>query len=475
MITEPIISLVNGLLKELGAFISKYPLLAALAILLILGSRNSMTGRISSDPFARIRLGLARHPVEALRTIFRRIGDLLRAGDAGNFSYLGVPEKLAASVQFAAKAACLSLERAAKTVEKHLEATLRFVSPDEALRPWRIVGAVLGAVLLGAFIYADAAQSLEALSKFYDTDYALPFPSALPFSFLVGSIGTLFTLGLIIIDILGVTHFFPWESQPSSRGTTPVQNDDHKIKKAFDAAGSWLSKRVLRVFALGTSTIAMILTLFCAIGISVYRMTATNQFELDPNAALYIKGWASLSVTLVVIPMYLTTVLLYWGVMGLVVFYSALVGIIAGALRIAWGLAVSTRILIRALNPATILVTRLYLSGVGVLFGVLGLVFGLILFLADQVTGTVELAVEEIIHFFSWVLFIPRKLTDFIFGGCVRLWGWIKEFPKRVADLARRWLGSLPQWVKSLVAIALAMSLVATLVSIVIRIIVWMW
>lgn len=421
MLVEVIALWLQRAAADVVKFSNENPWVLIALFLYVFGTIQYAAGRSGANIFLNIRTELAKSPIDALKAIFASVGNALSSEDPAQSTSFASPGQITGSVRALAIASSRVLDSAARIVESHLRNTLRLFSGDPNYLTWRFAGAILAGTLLCVFVLADAVQGLEALVGPYpslERTIVTILPSgALPFSFVVASIGTIFTLSMILIDIAGITHFVPWVPSGASNRFT---------RNAF------------KVVAWFAASAALILAVFCALGVAVSRVSALPVAKIDDGDLLNISNWAAISLSLVVLPMYVATTLLFWGVMGVVAFYCILVWLVASSLRMSWAVSRVVRLILHALDPATTLLTKVYVAGLAVTFGVLGLIYGLVLVIADRLTETVELAVDQFVSVIRWLLMTPSKIRDWLWNGFT---GLVNGLMSVIPPAARKILG----------------------------------
>ena len=179
----------------------------------------------------------------------------------------------------------------------HSTVVIRQLPSSDANRASRAFGALFFLVALAAFLYADAAQGANNISALF-VDVTVPSPLRnLVVPLLVASAGSLLMLGVIMFEILGLTNFSIWSEV---RG--PL-------------------KPAAIIVVLATAVTAAVLSVLIAL--VRYSEEYRNTAEFAQSTIL--------------LPLLITTFLLFWGVYGVLVLWVAAVGLVQMFIRIFKG------------------------------------------------------------------------------------------------------------------------------------------
>jgi hypothetical protein len=207
---------------------------------------------------------------------------------------------------------------------------------------WRVIGGFLFFIGLCLFLYADAALSIASHEKAIGAPVAfLPdWFREITLAYAIASFVGAIMLGLVLFDLMGMTHLGPWDDlDPGHR-------------------------RTLTAIAVGLAVSFLLLALFLAL----WRSSVLVADYIPADLATKLEG---LALTLPVPLMLLATALIAWGAIAMPWLAWILV---VGALALAMLLvALVLRAISRALPPAAILLGGL-LRIVGVI--ALGAVIG---------------------------------------------------------------------------------------------------
>ena len=267
------------------------------------------------------------------------------------------------------------LENVVYPLNDHIVHVVDLISPEEEKRAWRITGDLMQLLFLTLFLYADLSLSFNNLSVTFPGIRVPEFFSSITFPILVSSIGSSIVLGMIVGDLLGLTYFTEWNR---------VEGGARKIVWAI----------VLTTLIVSITFSAMI-----ALGrVSVF-INVSNQYYMLSVVA------QSLSV----IPLLLTTALLYRGAFGLLIIWIALVGLLMLVLQILSFVFRIFRTIVSYLGVFSgIIITAI----TALLSATLVLVLTLSKYTL-QITGSIiNAATVILILIFNIVAFIPALLWD---------------------------------------------------------------
>lgn len=269
----------------------------------------------------------------------------------------------------AVKALLRMIIRGLGTITNTLNAHARHVSnilaPKGHNLAWRIVGSMVIFGMLPLFIYADIAQGLNSLSTLLPGQVEIPeFLQELPIPIAISSVGSMLVLGMIMGDLLNLTDFVPWANLKGKKRTLLF--------------------------------VVVLLTLVMALGFSV--LLSLNRWPhlyppLPPVLAERLHSLASLSQSLVLIPLLITTLLLVRSFTGFFVIYLLAVTSLSLPIQLV-------RFLFKLLEKAIALgglssetVIRILFALVGGVLTSLSWVFGV----ADALAGRLTLIIEGIL------------------------------------------------------------------------------
>lgn len=348
--------------------------------------------------FTRLRLKLAGPPLEALERVFEKVKEAM-VENGKEISAEEAYKEIQKLTEDARKAA----DRVVRRLRGHLgEIWTVVVVGEEAkgdnqgagMRTWRLIGAVISVVLLGAFVYADLVQGVNNFSLLYPAEVAsLPdWTKNIVVSLVMSSVGTALALGFIMADARGITHFLPW------RGIVWGQGREENAEE-------WIRRRVFRT-AMGAFVLTLILLMVMALpramGVAAVGFTA----EVE-RGILYA---AAVAHVLIIVPMLITTAMLFWGIIGVVMAYGAGVGILQLFGWVVKGVFYSASKVIRIVEPGSRLFIYLVLVFIAAVFVSIGLVVGTLLVFVDALTYAVVTMVRVVFYY-------PFSLMERVFVG----------------------------------------------------------
>jgi hypothetical protein len=204
----------------------------------------------------------------------------------------------------------------------------------------QIIGALIGFVALLAFLYADAAQGAQTYSLLFDEDIP-QFLNSIILPLVMASAGTAVILGLFIGDMLGLTHLGLFKQN------TP------------------------RYFL-------WIMCLNLIVSLTLSTIIALARRELLDITATGARPWINVAQSVVILPMLVTTFLLFRGISGIYVVLSFILAIFALPFGVfEFFVRVSADLVRLGVIGGTLLFTRITWLAVGaleLLFGLLELV-----------------------------------------------------------------------------------------------------
>lgn len=195
-----------------------------------------------------------------------------------------------------------SLSKARISVQNHVRyVATQIISFGSPYVGWRILGALISFIFLLAFIYADLAQGLNNLSGIEAFSSYVPpaFFRNLAIPVVVSSAISAAALSLILFDLLGVTHFAPWEILTGR------------------------ARKIVVTVVIGD----LIASVFVAGAIALSRVPALFP-DISTEIAQYIDFLVAFAQSAVSFLLVLTTVFMFWGFAGLLLIYIAILGAI---------------------------------------------------------------------------------------------------------------------------------------------------
>jgi hypothetical protein len=199
-----------------------------------------------------------------------------------------------------------ALSSATEALQRHAEQALNVLPASSRPRGLQVFGYLLYLAAFAAFAFADVAQATNSRSVMYVSLEVPAFLQDLTIPLLIASGGTAIMLGTILGDFLAKTEIVPWLTLPRwARGIT---------------------------LALAMATFAF--TLILMLLIALVRVPELVRGLLSPAVAQQLHVFAAFADSLVIIPLLITTLMLFWGMFGLVVVYFVVVGAFSLLLRL---------------------------------------------------------------------------------------------------------------------------------------------
>jgi hypothetical protein len=382
---------VTELAEQVYEFAINYPVAFAIVLILLLGAHLR-----DNSPFDNLRKDLAKPPADALKKLFVDIAKML---DVTSNSSIISSDKIFSTLTAFFIARRSQAANVGSLLHGHIFLTINVIAgPKRKYRIWRLLGSVITGLALCSFIYADINQIVFNLAP---KDPALAdWADSMGLgnrgiSTLIASIGASFTLALIFIDCVGITHFIPWEGVKPKRGGTK-------------------RKTSIRTWAQIISFVFFLFNLVIALLVATTQLQNTilkSQIYLPEQMLKTLYFWleiASLTAhfaqILVLIPMLVTTFLLFWGITSLVLIYALLVTMLWLIVSLAILLFETICNLLELIQPTSKLFTSIVLMIFSWVFTLIGLLLGLSLDLAEKATKVVQLAFNIIFGFIGSIL-----------------------------------------------------------------------
>lgn len=261
-------------------------------------------------------------------------------------------------------------DKVTESLKSHIQYLLNLIEPNEEKRGMRIVGSSIQFLLLLLFIYTDITLGYN--------NFAILFPEVIiPEAFLnlalplfISSFGIAFALGMILFDLIGVTSFSNWD------GLT------ERTKKILTSLVT-----VTLIFALILSTL-----------FSLSRILTVS--SLTQAAYEQIKLLATYAQSIIVIPLLITTALLFQGFRGILNIWLLTVASTMFSIQILG-------FVVRLLKTAFSLIG--FIAGI-----VVTLVFSLFTFIVLAVLVTLNILFKILLAIIEGVIRILVALLDVI-------------------------------------------------------------
>lgn len=243
----------------------------------------------------------------------------------------------------------------ADVLQVHSSHVLNLLPASPKPRGLQAFGYLLYLMAFLAFAFADVAQATNSRSVMY-VGLAVPgFLQDLTIPLLIASGGTAIILGTIMGDLLAKTDLVPWSVLPRwARGL---------------------------VGALAFST--FLFTLVLMVLIALVRVTEITHIVLAESVAQQLRTLAAFADSLVIIPLLITTFLLFWGLFGLLVVYFVAVWMLVLALKLL-GFVVSL------LRSASTMLANGSAALVAMLFGLLQATLAVLKWMLEMLNTVLE-------------------------------------------------------------------------------------
>lgn len=206
-----------------------------------------------------------------------------------------------------------NLKILSEDVGRHTSSVINVVfGKKENERSWRVGGALIQLIFLTLFIYADISQGYNSLtgSKVFQSLDIPPFFRSLAIPILVASVGSIAALALVLFDLLGMTHFVPWEWLWKEWTVRYGKDSMEKFRKAL----------------ISIVITTMVMAPIFALMISTGRITSF--VTVSPSMQAFIDLMVGLSQWLIMLPMLITTVFLIWGVTSFLLVYALILNLL---------------------------------------------------------------------------------------------------------------------------------------------------
>lgn len=239
--------------------------------------------------------------------------------------------------------------------------------PENKHAGQQIIGALLGFTALLAFLYADAAQGAQTFTLLFDGSVIPPFLNDIIIPLVTASAGSALILGIFIGDILGMTHLGLFSQNTSKRFL-------------------WL----------------IIINLILSLALSTF-IALTRMQLLGTNSSV-IQTIVNIAQSVVILPMLITTFLLFRGVAGIYVVLSLLL----------WAISVSFGIFEFSIRILGDLLRSGIIGGTFIITKIIWLVVGTLELLFVLIELAINGGFSVLIHLISGVFLIPNFIFRII-------------------------------------------------------------
>lgn len=262
-----------------------------------------------------------------------------------------------------------------------------FNNPENEYAGQQIIGALIGFISLIAFFYADAAQGAQTFRLLFPEGEIPPFLNEIILPLIVASAGSALILGIFVGDILGMTHLGLFSKD---------------APKLF-------------IWIIGVN---LVLTLSLSTFIALTRM------QLLGTDSETVEFLVNVAQSIVILPMLVTTFLLFRGIYGIYVALSIFLSLLSVPFGVfEFFLRILVDLVLAGLVGGSFIITRIIWLAVGAL----ELVF---LLLEMLIKGSFSV----ITHLILVVFFVP----NLIFRAVLRFLerdAFYDEFLKNITDI----------------------------------------
>lgn len=379
---DHLMTLISSLLKENRA-------IAFLLILVIWSLWNWASKKIShteDNPFSDLPIKLAKEPIKSLLDLFKQIS-------SDYTKDIDISKSTGVLIQVTQEFSNYT-SRVSDRLGNHVKTIIQIVGghhpkdSDRSITSWRVAGGILSFILLVLFLYTDLVQSVNNVGILFPKEIE-SFPEwskHLGYSIVMSSAGMIFTLSFIMIDALGITHFLPWEGV---RLWNPKKTMSLRLIVFIIAL-------LTLIFALFLLTI-MALPRALAVQITLpgtEGTTPVRNLSFMSGYAQLISLAAAFAHTLLIFPTLITTALLFWGVMGMIILYGTEIGVLWFFSIIVKGTVYLLSMTIELLKPSGKLFIQSVMIIILTLFVILALIIGTLLIIVENITRAVIAVVE---------------------------------------------------------------------------------
>lgn len=193
---------------------------------------------------------------------------------------------------------------------RHLRLLLAQCGPNVRTRLWRIIGSSTELIVAVLFLYTDAALAASALVTVEPALEVPTFLGDLVIPLIMSSAGTVFMMGMILGDFMGLTHFSIWREV---RGK-------------------------LRMALITIVVINLLVTITCSFLLSLNRfpvlVASSEAARLPSEVSADILRLAALSQSIITIPLLVTTVLMFRALTGLAPLLALVVAVTMGGFKL---------------------------------------------------------------------------------------------------------------------------------------------
>lgn len=355
-----------------------YEIIAA-AIILGASAISSLISQ-GENPFKNLRWQLAGPSVEALKNLFSQVKETIGPDSEDIHVRQNRAHEVVEEVTMEISSGARNI---AGKMGEHLRSVFAVIAggeDEEIHKMWRVFGAVISMILLLLFVYADVVQGVNNLSMLYlnETTLLPGWIKNIVLSLIMSSVGTALTLSFIMADARGITHFLPWTGRSWRRG----EEKEVSIRKV-----------VFRI-----ALVTFVITVGLLALLASPRVIGTESAQFPEWVRVFVYRSAAIAQVLIVVPMLVTTALLFWGVVGVMIGYGGVVGLLRlFGVMIAWIFFLIEKT-IEILEPSSKIFSYFVLILVATVFAALGLLVGTFLVFVEGLTHAVTAVVQLVFY-----------------------------------------------------------------------------
>lgn len=320
-----------------------------------------------SKVFGRIKCSLLSWSVNFLRQVVEPEKNLEPDSDTENYVSYKNTDK--------------SIEETNKLIDENesylleCENDIKFIfnkHPENKYAGQQIIGALIGFLALLAFLYADAAQGAQTFKLLFREGNIPPFLNEIILPLIMASAGSALILGIFIGDILGLTHL------------------------------GLFNKRAPKPFI-------WVITINLALSILLSTFIALTRMQLLGTDSEGVNTIVNIAQSIVILPMLVTTFLLFRGISGIYVVLAIFLSLLAVPFGIfEFLIRILIDLILAGLIGGNFIITRI----IWLVVGALELVFMLL-----------ELAVKGSFSVLTYLLVGVFFIPNFIFRIILRVTG----------------------------------------------------
>jgi hypothetical protein len=246
-----------------------------------------------------------------------------------------------------------TLQEAASGLRQHMHAALDQAMTSPNHKMVQVLGHLMLLAYLPLFAFADVGQGANTLVTLFPGEIIPEALRNIMVPLLVASVGSAVALSMMLGDLVGITHF-----------------------SAFGTVRGWGRAILIAVVLLTFMFVAS-----CSVALALNRsrdlINLVQEAQLPLVTSVLIYRWAAFAQSLVIIPLLITTFLLFRSIVGLLIVYAFLVGITTLTFAVASQALRIVKIIITGMGEefATLTIRVLFITA-QVAFGVFAWLIG---------------------------------------------------------------------------------------------------